>query len=536
MVGDLCMVLLYIIIIVIIYLYISNKNKQIDDLNFKIKNQNLNIKDLKKEIELLNKKLLDKNIKISKLIDQITKLEKHLENYTEIKNDSLQLNAIKNEHENIEIIDFDSESSQKYDNLSQEQYEIFELMENTKNNLFITGKAGTGKSYLLKYFRSKTKKNVLYCAPTGIAALNINGVTLHSIFGWSNLTDDNFIKLNENQKKLLKNIDVLVIDEISMVRVDVFSQIDKILKVANKNNILFGGKQIILFGDLFQLPPVVRNDEKKYIESKYGGIFFFHSEAYKKGEFKFKELETIFRQTDKEFITILNNIRIGNISDYEIDLLNKHYVTEVPRRVVQVVSKKKDARQINMENLEKFNSPLYEYKAKVLIGEENIKESDFPITFNLKLKVGALVMMINNDLDKKRWVNGTLGIVSELTEKTVKITINGKEHEILPTIFNKRQCKYDETTGKLKYLIESSVSQYPLILAYAITIHKSQGMTYEQIACNLDNCFAPGQAYVALSRCANYDKLYLTKKINKSSIIIDDVVSEFYRTIKKEEK
>ena len=180
---------------------------------------------------------------------------------------------------------------------------------------------------------------------------------------------------------------------------------------------------------------------------------------------------------------------------------------------------------------EKLDEQLYEYKANILVGDNNLNETDFPCDFDLKLKVGAIIMMINNDQEHKRWVNGTLGIVSELTPTMVKVIINGSEYEISPIPFNKYKCEYDRTEKKLKYVVESSVSQYPLILAYAITIHKSQGMTYQQIACNLESCFAPGQAYVALSRCANYDKLYLTEKINPRSIITNNVVANFYKKI-----
>ena len=465
---------------------------------------------------------------INKLGNQIEELKKELREYADIKKDSLSLNV---EEEPV------VEEQPKSIELSEEQNKVFELMENTNENLFITGKAGTGKSYLLKYFRSKTEKKVLYCAPTGIAALNIDGVTLHSAFGFNNLMEDSDIKLSANMFSLLKSIDAIVIDEISMVRVDVFNQVDKILKLVNKSDLPFGGKQMILFGDLFQLPPVAKREETEYFADKYGGVFFFNSPAYENGGFKFKELEGIFRQTDKEFIEILNDIRVGNINREQIASLNKHYVEEVPRMVVQVVPMKKEANRINMENLEKLDEQLYEYKAEILVGDNKLNETDFPCDFDLKLKPGAIIMMINNDPEHKRWVNGTLGIVSELSPTTVKVIINGSEYEISPIPFNKYKCEYDRTEKKLKYVVESSVSQYPLILAYAITIHKSQGMTYQQIACNLESCFAPGQAYVALSRCANYDKLYLTEKINPRSIITNNVVANFYKKItQKNEK
>lgn len=528
--------MIYILIGIIVILLITifeevQNNKDLLKKFNNLKNQNdkkdQEINKNKKEIEIIKNDLKAKDLKISKL-------ENELSNYTQIKNDSLNLIVISEDDETDNAIKDSVVKNATESNLSElnkEKQDIYNLMENSNNNLFITGKAGTGKSYLLKYFRKNTTKKVLYCAPTGIAALNIDGVTLHSAFGWNNLTDEHEIKLSSNKLSLLKSLDTLVIDEISMVRVDVFNQIDKILKKANNNSKPFGGKQLIIFGDLFQLPPVAKREETEFFTDKYGGIFFFNSPAYIEGNFKFNELTEIFRQTDKEFVDILNDIRVGKISEEQIESLNKHYVKEVPRRVVQVVPMKNEANNINNNNLEKINGQEFEYQANVLVGKDIIKETDFPCDFDLKLKVGALVMMITNDQEHKRWVNGTLGIISGLTPTMVKVTINGTDFEISPTTFNKYKCEYDRENKSLKYIVESSVSQFPLILAYAITIHKSQGMTYQQIACNLDSCFAPGQAYVALSRCANYDKLYLTEKINASSIITDNVVANFYKEI-----
>lgn len=526
----------YVLIGVIAILLITVIEEVKNNKELLNKYNNLKKQNEKKDNEIAERtkeiKVLKNNLRKNEL--EISKLNEELSNYTQIKNDSLNLNVVDIEEKNNDELN-DSVERKSVESISsdlnKEKQEIYDLMENTNNNLFITGKAGTGKSYLLKYFRKNTTKKVLYCAPTGIAALNIDGVTLHSAFGWNNLIDEHEIKLSSNRISLLKSLDTLVIDEISMVRVDIFNQIDRILKQANNNSKPFGGKQIIIFGDLFQLPPVAKGEEIDFFTDKYGGIFFFNSPAYLKGNFKFKEITEIFRQTDKEFVDILNDIRVGKISKEQIDSLNEHYVKEVPRRVVQVVPLKNEANNINNENLDKINGKEFEYQANVLVGKNIIRETDFPCDFDLKLKVGALVMMVTNDKKYKRWVNGTLGIISGLTPTMVKVTINGTDYEISPTIFNKYKCEYDRENKSLKYIVESSVSQFPLILAYAITIHKSQGMTYQQIACNLESCFAPGQAYVALSRCANYDKLYLTQKIDADSIIIDNVVVNFYNKL-----
>lgn len=269
-------------IIIVLIISLNQKNDDINTLNKNINNQNAKILELKQEIKKKLENLNEKNVEISKLNNDIVQLKNELSNYTQIKNDSLSLNVndneteqeLKKEKSDNNSAEENKKSSVELSDLNPEKQEILDIMENTNSNLFITGKAGTGKSYLLKFFRKHTSKKVLYCAPTGIAALNIDGVTLHSAFGWNNLIDDNEITLSINKISLLKSIDTLIIDEISMVRVDTFNQIDKILRKANNSNTVFGGKQIILFGDLFQLPPVAKKEEAEFFTDKYGGIFF----------------------------------------------------------------------------------------------------------------------------------------------------------------------------------------------------------------------------------------------------------------------
>ncbi len=540
--------MLYVILFAFgIGVLISNINKdekikeskdKISNLSSVIEKNNKKINELKNNVKKYNDELELKNKENKELKSIIIKLDKELETYTEIKRDSLNLNVTddsypQEEQRNVnEENDDQNSETEKVEDINPEKKKLFNIMNKTMDNIFITGKAGTGKSYLLKYFRQHTKKKVLYTAPTGIAALNISGVTLHSAFGFDNLKDEAIIKLTSSRKKMLKEIDTLVIDEISMVRVDVFEQIDKILKYVTGSKEPFGGKQIILFGDLFQLPPVAKFDEKSGLEDKYDGIFFFNSNAYKKGNFKFAELEQIFRQDDARFIKILNNIREGKIASEDIDSLNEHYSVTVPRRVVQIVPKKNEANQINSSNLNNINSKEYTYEAEEKFGK--ITESDFQCEQELKLKVGALVMLITNDKETpRRWVNGTLGIVSKLSDDSITVTINGKDCDIERYTFNRYKCEYDEEKKKLEYVVDASIVQFPLILSYAITIHKSQGQTYQQIACNLDNCFAPGQAYVALSRCAKFDKLYITSKVTPTSIITDKKVVNYYLEMKK---
>ena len=419
--------------------------------------------------------------------------------------------------------------------LSEEQKALYDLMENTKDNIFITGKAGTGKSFLLRYFKENTKKNVLYTAPTGIAAINIGAVTIHSAFGFDNLKDGTkFFRLSFEKAEILKNLEVLIIDEISMVRVDVLEQIDKILKFYNRTDKPFGGKQVIMFGDIFQLPPVVQTRaEKACFTDKYNDVYFFNSNAYYNGNFEIKELRKIYRQTNRVFIDILNNIREGYLPrEYEV-ILNQHYVAKAPDNIVQLVTRNQIREEINRINLNKINNKEYCYNADIyynpdLKNRNEVDPDQYMCDFELKLKVGAHIMMIANDTVQKRWVNGTFGTISELGYNYIKVLIDGNEYTIEKHEFKKYRCYYNKEEKKLIYIEESCVKQFPVILAYAVTIHKSQGMTYKEVVCNLDGCFASGQAYVALSRCTSLDTLYLVHKVSQKDVFTNSSIMNFY--------
>lgn len=418
--------------------------------------------------------------------------------------------------------------------LSEEQKDLYDLMENTEKNIFITGKAGTGKSYLLKYFKEHTKKDVLYTAPTGIAAINIGAVTIHSAFGFDNLKDGTkFFRLSQEKIAILRNLEVLIIDEISMVRVDVLEQVNKILQFYNRTDKPFGGKQVIVFGDIFQLPPIVKTKEEKICFSdKYGDVYFFNSTAYSDGCFEIKELRKIYRQTNRTFIDILNKIREGILpSEYE-KILNQQYVAKAPDGIVQLVTKNHIREEINTENLEKINKKEYCYNAEIIYNPDmkykvKVDPDQYMCDFELKLKVGAHIMMISND-NYKRWVNGTFGTISELGDDYIKVLIDGNEYTVEKHSFIKYRCYYNKEEKKLIYIEETRVRQFPVILAYAVTIHKSQGMTYQEVVCNLEGCFAAGQAYVALSRCVSLDTLYLVHKVYQRDVFTNPAIMKFY--------
>lgn len=541
-------------------------------------------KNTSEKFHSLSDELISQAATISKLRADNDQLRKKLAVFTEIGSDSKQLNeivdAVEEEKKLDEAVrdlkekfskkdkpkDIDSTTKQdtgKFDvdsilqakveivtdrsSLDPEQYTASTLMETTNDHFFITGKAGTGKSFLLNAFVNASQKKTLKVSPTGIAALNIGGSTIHTAFGFDNLErldvqdiNSRNIKLSSNKKYVLREIDTLIIDEISMVRVDTFDKIDRILRVITENDLLFGGKQIIAFGDLFQLPPIITDNKvEMHLRRIYGGIYFFNSNAYRNGNFRFIELETNHRQNqDAEFFEILNRMREGNISNEDISLINKRNdgVDLELKRIVRLFPKKADAESVNREELNRIPSRLYTYYASIIYNRDNMQKinyySNFPISPILTLKKGALVMMVNNDSDK-RWVNGTLGIISNLSDEMIKVTINDTEYEVHPHIFESKEATINN--GKIEYEVVLRIQQYPIILGYAITIHKSQGQTYQKLACDITKCFAPGQAYVALSRCSTLGGIHLLNRINGAQIAVDSDIKDFYLTAKQRE-
>ena len=425
--------------------------------------------------------------------------------------------------------------------LDEEQEFARNYMESTSENMFITGKAGTGKSFLLESFRTTTAKGNIVLAPTGIAALNVDGATLHSAFGYSNLVNldvedisEETIKLKSEKKTVLRRVSTIIIDEISMVRADTFDKIDRILKVINHSDKPFGGKQMLLFGDLFQLPPVAKSKEMEYLYDRFGGIHFFHSDAYKAGNFKFVELTKNHRQKDdRAFFEVLNRIREGKSTDEDIALLNTRYTPSESQfdRFVALFPTKQEAEKVNSDHLQRLETKEYVYQARIVLDKRANKnksfESIFPVLNELRLKKGASVMMVAND-PEHRWVNGTMGIVKELSKDTIQVSFGrNRVYDVTPFEFDEQEITYDN--GKIVYDKIFSVMQYPVVPAYAITIHKSQGQTYSKVACDIDRCFASGQAYVALSRCASLEGLHLKSRITPASIKVDRDILDFYK-------
>lgn len=419
--------------------------------------------------------------------------------------------------------------------LTSEFAKAFETLEHTGQNVFITGKAGTGKSTFLDYFRKNTKKSIVVVAPTGVSALNVRGQTIHSFFGLEpRFVDVSNIGRRRN-RKTYQQIDLVIIDEISMVRADVLDGIEKVLRVNGpQQGTPFGGVQICVIGDLFQLPPVITGEEEEYFSRFYNSPFFFDAYSFDMDDFELIRFNNIFRQEEDTFINTLNRVRVGHKTPDILDFLNKRHGVDMEeyKNSVTLCSTNKIANELNQRKLKELKSTPYTFKGDVK-GEFDSENSRLPCPQRLVLKEGSQVMFVKND-PEKRWVNGTIGRVVNLSLKNVEVEIlkNGEprrykvEQEKWPSI----RYSFDEEEDKLVEEEIGSFSQYPLILAWAITIHKSQGKTLDSAIIDLGyGAFAPGQLYVALSRCRHFDKIALKKPINPKDIKCDSRILSFVK-------
>ena len=417
-------------------------------------------------------------------------------------------------------------NSPKLPTLNQEQERFLELVQEGKN-IFLTGKAGSGKSTVIKALLSKFKnsQSVAHAAPTGIAAQNIKGVTLHRLF-WIpiGLIPKEWKPKKDGFPNALKKIDLLVIDECSMIRVDVFEAIDKVLRMAKNEDKPFGGVQLILVGDLYQLPPVIKQDEQEYFEKEFGGGYFFLSEIYKELECITYPLKEIHRQDDDHFLEILNGIREG--SDLHTTLANLNRSVGEPHPKATILSgTNATASATNKASLQKIRAPIFEYHA---MADGKVNAGDVPCERTVSLKTGARVIMIVNGDD---YVNGDTGTVTSLDDEFIRVQLDkGEEIEVGFYKWNVRRPKFNSNSGQLEYEIIGWVEQVPIKLGWACTIHKSQGLTLDHVHINLGNSggFAHGQIYVALSRCRSLEGLSLEKEISARDVIVDPLVTEFH--------
>jgi len=407
-----------------------------------------------------------------------------------------------------------------------------DLMENTPHNIFITGRAGTGKSTLLTYFRQQTKKKIAVLAPTGVAAINVQGQTIHSFFKFKPSVTLQSIKKNtkENKQNIYKKLEAIIIDEVSMVRADLLDCVDRFLRLNGKTaEKPFGGVQMIFIGDLYQLPPVVTSQERDIFQSQYKSPYFFSAQFFEHFKMEFIELEKIYRQRDEPFINLLNSIRNKTTTDEDIALLNQRVNPDdkTEDTYVYLTPKNVDAEAINEEKLSQLKGKMYEFEATI---QGTFGKEYYPTRPLLNLKAGSQIMMVHND-HKKRWVNGTMGKVLHIQryedgEVVVVELEEGKEVNVYP--FTWEIHKFVLESGTLQSEPMGSFTQYPLTLAWALTIHKSQGKTFEKVILDIGKgTFMPGQVYVALSRCTTFEGLILKKPIQKKHIWLDYEVVRF---------
>jgi ATP-dependent DNA helicase PIF1 len=411
--------------------------------------------------------------------------------------------------------------------LSAEQAAVFDNIETTRDNIFVTGRAGTGKSTLLNHLSWNTSKQLVICAPTGVAALNVGGQTIHSLFLLPiGVIADREIEQSAALRKLLNTIDTLVIDEVSMVNADLLDAIDRSLRQARQRPLeAFGGVQLVLFGDPYQLAPVPGDaDEQAYFTDQYRSMWFFDAKVWQETDLRIFELSTIHRQHEQEFKYMLNAVRHGRVTAEIAEQLNETGAREAPTDgTITLATTNATVNRINATELARLPGRILTAKAEIT-GEFGGRA--YPADESLELKVGAQVMFLRNDPDQ-RWVNGSVGTVTKIST-TVFVEIDGEEHEVQPAVWEKYKYNYSAVTKQLKRDIVAEFTQFPLRLAWAVTIHKSQGKTYDRAIVDLGKrSFAPGQTYVALSRISSLDGLYLSRPLRPSDIIVDENVRRF---------
>jgi ATP-dependent exoDNAse (exonuclease V) alpha subunit len=422
--------------------------------------------------------------------------------------------------------------------LNTEFQQALDLMENTNRNIFITGRAGTGKSTLLNYFRSITKKNIAVLAPTGVAAINVQGQTIHSFFKFKPDVTLTKIKkiVKDDKKNIYKKIDAIVIDEISMVRADLMDCVDKFLRLNRGiKKVPFGGLQMIFIGDLYQLPPVITGRERDIFKSQYESGYFFSAAVFKDLAMEFIELEKIYRQKDEKFINLLNNIRNNTVKEEDLFLLNQKLNPEFKPKLndfyICLTPTNELSRQMNEERMAGLPGRTYHYQGCL---EGKFDNKQLPTDVDLSLKKNSQVMLLNND-SMGRWVNGSIGKVVGIKkddEKEIDVVLvelaNGEIEEVKPYAWTIFKYHYNDKINSLESEEVGSFTQYPLKLAWSVTIHKSQGKTFDNVVIDIGRgTFAHGQMYVALSRCTSLEGLVLKKKILKKHIFIDWRVIDF---------
>ena len=422
----------------------------------------------------------------------------------------------------------------------------------THRSVFLTGKAGTGKTTLLREIIQTTHKNTVVVAPTGIAALNAGGVTIHSMFQlpFGGFIPDNsapqfsdstkfetkatlrrHFKMNGVKKSVIRNMELLIIDEVSMLRSDLLDAMDYMMQSVRKKNTPFGGVQVLFIGDLLQLPPVIRDEEWRTLKTYYRGKFFFHSHVVQQNPPLYIELSKIFRQTDDTFISVLNNLRNNQISQQDIQTLNKYvkpdFDLKANKGYITLTTHNNKADTTNAQALEDLEGKLVVYHPDI-VGD--FPEKIFPVEQQLQLKVGAQVMFVKNDLSAdKNYFNGKMGIIKSLSSQEILVHFPEENKTIEVDKYEWKNIRYkvDETTKEIEEEVLGTFVHYPIKLAWAITVHKSQGLTFDKAALDVSQVFLPGQAYVALSRLRSLEGLILLSPLRMNGISNDQDVMDY---------
>ena len=437
------------------------------------------------------------------------------------------------------------EELQNIDLNNPEFQDAWDVLQHTHRSVFLTGKAGTGKSTFLRFIRDNTRKNTVVLAPTGIAAVNVGGQTMHSFFKIPfkpMLPDDpdyanparmrKMLRYTKEKVKLIKQLELIIIDEISMVRADIIDFVDRVLRVYSGNmREPFGGKQLLLVGDIFQLEPVVTHDTRDILRRYYKNFFFFNARAFSQINLVAIELRKIYRQSDNDFIALLDRVRINRATNTDLARLNQRcnpdYQEINDEFAITLATRRDTVDSINDEHMQALKTPEFVYEGVI---EGDFPDNSLPTALNLVLKEGAQVIFIRND-KQGRWCNGTIGKVTRLSESSVFVALEtGEEMRVEWEVWENMQYTYNEKEKKVEEKVLGSFSQIPIKPAWALTVHRSQGLTFNNVVIDFaGGAFTGGQTYVALSRCTSIDGITLLKPLSVSDIIVNPAVVEFSR-------
>lgn len=436
--------------------------------------------------------------------------------------------------------------------ISAEAHYVLQFINQTNRSVFLTGKAGTGKTTLLKEIIQTTHKNCVVVAPTGIAALNAGGVTIHSMFQlpFGGFLPDNstshfseyskfesratlrrHFKMSGVKRAVIRNMELLIIDEVSMLRADLLDAIDFMMQSVRRNNRPFGGVQVLFIGDLMQLPPIIKDEEWATLRKYYSGKFFFNAQVIEQNPPLYIELSKILRQTDAKFISVLNNLRNNKITNEDISVLNQfvnpNFDLKENKGYITLTTHNAKADSINALNLEDLEGKSRVYKAEII---DDFPEKIYPIEQQLELKVGAQIMFIKNDLSfEKKFFNGKMGIIKSLSDREILVHFPDENKTIEVEKYEWQNIRYsvNENTKEIEEEVLGTFVHYPIKLAWAITVHKSQGLTFDKAALDVSQVFAPGQAYVALSRLRSLNGLVLLSPMRMNGISSDQDVLNY---------